>query len=251
MYKRADFTHLEGLGFTQDTLDFLQQSYRDTLGALAKFMGDLVIIDGVADLGATYGDGWVAINGELLPFTGGTKTLRIIIEEVVAQEEFSDETQKDVYYTRTAKLGTVGGYLIADFVRLTTAKQLVTDVATALANIPTVKYLDEMLVLDNVTSAEPQNISEADLPNCKIGFWCTFKLDATNAGDVGVLTYRLSGVGAPDNILRQVDTGYAGNANNSEHSFFCPLSPGKTGTFSIGHYIGATAWAEVKIIAYI
>src|SRR5687768_14732836 len=104
MHKRTDFTQLEGLGFTQDSLDFLQTSFRDAFAGLSFLLGDFVIVTGVADLGANYGDGWVAINGELLPFLGGTKATRIIIEEVISSESFADGSTKDVYFVRRAKL---------------------------------------------------------------------------------------------------------------------------------------------------
>jgi hypothetical protein len=141
MNKRIDLTQLEGIEVTQDLLDFMQTSYRDALAGLSLFLGDLVILSGVAVAGANYTNGWVAINGELLPFVGGLIAPNIIIEQVTAQEAFADGSNKTVYYTRTAKLSNSGGNPVSSFVRLKTAKvltdqvnQLLSDVASAVAN---------------------------------------------------------------------------------------------------------------------
>lgn len=120
MYKRIDFTKLEGLAVYQDTLDFLQLSYRDTISAIARAFGSKVIVTGVTDLGANYSDGWVVIDGELLPFVGGLKSGRIIIEELTDTEVFGDNTTQTVYFTRRAKLGVTGGYAFTDFIRVDT-----------------------------------------------------------------------------------------------------------------------------------
>jgi hypothetical protein len=134
MYKKIDFTQLEGFPLTQDTLAELQKSYRDTFGGLAFFLGDYVIVSGVADLGASYGDGWVAINGELLPFVGGVKAAQIIIEETVVSKQFADANSKPVWYTRVAKCGVAGGTTVATFVRLSSIKQIMANLAAEITN---------------------------------------------------------------------------------------------------------------------
>lgn len=120
MYKRIDFTKLEGIAIYQDTLDFLQTSYRDAISAIAKAFGSRVIVTGVTDQGATYSDGWVVIEGELMPFTGGLKTDRIIVEQLKDTEIFADGNKHTVYYTSVAKLGVTGGYPISEFIRVDT-----------------------------------------------------------------------------------------------------------------------------------
>lgn len=157
MYKRIDFNQLQGLAVYQDTLDFLQTSYREACGAIASVLGDYVIISGVTDQGTTYSNGWVAINGELLPFVGGLKAPQVIIEELTDTEVFSDDTNKTVYYTRRAKLGNSGGYAIANFVRLQTLKELKASIeaeATARANADT--------TLQNNINTEATSRSNAD-----------------------------------------------------------------------------------------
>ena len=120
MYKRIDFSKLEGLATYQDTLDFLQISYREAISAVARAFGSKVIVTGVTDLGTTYTDGWVIIDGELMPFAGGLKTDRIVVEELTDTEIFNDGSIQTVYYTKRAKLGITGGFAFSDFIRVDT-----------------------------------------------------------------------------------------------------------------------------------
>ena len=118
MYKRIDFTKLEGLATYQDTLDFLQASYRDTISAIAKAFGNRVIVTGVTDQGTTFSDGWVMIDGELMPFLTGMKSDRVIVEEVSDIEVFANGSTQTVYFTKRARLGITGGYAFSDFIRV-------------------------------------------------------------------------------------------------------------------------------------
>jgi hypothetical protein len=131
MYKRIDFTKLEGYGLTQDDLDFMQVSYRDAISSLASILGDYVIISGVNTSGSNYTDGWVAINGEILPFVGGLIATNVIIEETSADNLFEDGTTKTVYFTRIAKPASSGGTAFSGFVRLDSLKTLKANLATA------------------------------------------------------------------------------------------------------------------------
>lgn len=124
MHKRVDLTLLEGINFTQDLLDYMQSSYKEALAAFAISQGDNVIMSGVVDEGATYSNGWVVIAGEVLPFVGGLKAAKIIIEQTIAQEQFDDGSSKNVYYTRVAKCASAGGTDFTAFVRLPTIKAI-------------------------------------------------------------------------------------------------------------------------------
>jgi hypothetical protein len=120
MYKRIDFSKLEGLATYQDTLDFLQISYREAISAIAKAFGSRVIVTGVNDLGTSYSDGWIVIDGELMPFVAGLKTDRVVVEELTDTEIFNNGSIQTVYYTKRAKLGNIGGYPFSDFIRVDT-----------------------------------------------------------------------------------------------------------------------------------
>jgi hypothetical protein len=124
MYKRIDFTNLEGLATYQDTLEFLQTSYRDTISTLARLVGSRVIVTGVVDQGLTYSDGWVVIDGELMPFTGGLNSDRVIVDEPSNSEVFGNGTIQNVYYTKSARLGVSGGYAFSDFIRVDTVANI-------------------------------------------------------------------------------------------------------------------------------
>lgn len=120
MYKYIDFTQLEGLPLTQNTLKLLQDGYRETVVGIATLLGDNVIISGVADLGANYGDGWVVIGGELLPFIGGVKADYIVTETTATGKIYADGATRNAWYTKVAKSGVAGGVLHTSFVRLDT-----------------------------------------------------------------------------------------------------------------------------------
>jgi len=130
MYKDIDFPKVDGFPFDQETFDFMQDGYKDAIDAVAAAYGDLVIVSGVPDLGASWGNGWVVVGGELLPFIGGIKAARIIVQEAIENAVFENTQSKPVYFTRTAVLASSGGNLFADFVRLTTFKKLTTDIDT-------------------------------------------------------------------------------------------------------------------------
>lgn len=124
MNQRIDFTRSGGFPFTQDTFAYMQDSYRNALSALATVFGQLVIVTGVADLGGSWGDGWVSINGELMPFVGGVKKDKIIVEEITDTEIFGDDVENSVYFKKTAKLGITGGNDFTDFVRAKSIAQI-------------------------------------------------------------------------------------------------------------------------------
>jgi hypothetical protein len=119
------------------------------------------------------------------------------------------------------------------------------------AMIPQFVSLSSPMALPRVDGSNDRQVANSSLPGMKIGFWCRFTLNAAVSGNVGVLSARSPSICGGNNILRQVDTGYGTNANNSEHSWFVPCPPGVTITFSIGHYIGSGAYADIVITCYV
>lgn len=115
MNKRIDLSQLGGLFMYQDTLDFLQGAYSGPLDAIAAVLGDKVVLSGCQDQGATTGAGWVLYNGEALPFVGGVKAPYITVEEVSGQEQFDDNTLRDVYFTRRLRYGNTAPAVGAGF----------------------------------------------------------------------------------------------------------------------------------------
>ncbi|KAA2244561.1 hypothetical protein F0L74_00875 [Chitinophaga agrisoli] len=108
MNKVEQLTNLGGFPMTQYTLDFMQQSYRNALAALARLAGDAVIVAGMEDTGDTVAGGWISYNGELLPFTGGPKQSTWIIEENTEDRIFADQVSRTVYFTRSARFAAGG-----------------------------------------------------------------------------------------------------------------------------------------------
>jgi hypothetical protein len=108
MNKVEQLTNLGGFPMTQYTLDFMQQSYRDALGALAKLVGNAVIVAGMEETGNNVANGWISYNGELLPFTGGPKQSTWIIEEATEDRLFADQVNRTVYFTRKARFASGG-----------------------------------------------------------------------------------------------------------------------------------------------
>lgn len=125
MNRRIDFSKLGGLPVTQNTLAFMQDTYNNAFGALGAFFGDMVILTGVEAQGGQYTDGWISIQGEILPFEGGAIQPTFVIVENIATERYFDDVVKDVYYTRVARLGAGGiSYNVSDLAKVGTIKSI-------------------------------------------------------------------------------------------------------------------------------
>jgi hypothetical protein len=99
---RADFQQTGGFPLETDTLDFMQESYTQLQHLATSIAGDTPsIISGCNVVGSTVSNGWVVINGELLPFEGGALGTKVGIVETVDSKPFEDGT-KDVYRRRKA-----------------------------------------------------------------------------------------------------------------------------------------------------
>lgn len=120
MNKRIDLSNLGGFPLEQDTLQFMQDSYRGAFSALAKLAGSKVILHGVEVNGSNVSDGWIAYNGELIPFIGGSVAADVVISETpnAVQSTFEDGTIRDVYFTKTATCGISGEFPFSDLERL-------------------------------------------------------------------------------------------------------------------------------------
>lgn len=97
----------QSVGFPLETeiLDEMQKAYT-IFNALGFLAGNFSIISGCETVGTTVANGVVFINGELLPFLGGTITANVIIVEAVQMREFEDGSEHNVIYTRHVTFGT-------------------------------------------------------------------------------------------------------------------------------------------------
>lgn len=102
---RIDFSNPGGFPLDTDTLDFLQKSYTDPIKELAKLGGNNYIISGVEDDGAKTTDGWVVIDGDIMPFKGDPKQSTVVIVNTSEPVDFENESEREVYFTRYATFG--------------------------------------------------------------------------------------------------------------------------------------------------
>jgi hypothetical protein len=143
MYKRIDFTKLNGLPIYQESLDFLQKSYRDSLKGIAEGLGNNVIVSGATVSGPNYTDGWVILGGELMPFTGGAIQTNVVVQENIETETFEGGNIEHVYYTKRAVLASSGGVPFASLERMRSV-EVVNDMLNAIEvySTGTTEYVD-------------------------------------------------------------------------------------------------------------
>lgn len=121
---KINFNQTGGFPLTTDILNAMQNAYNifNSLGSLA---GNETIISGCEQTGNNVGDGVVCINGELLPFKGGTRISRVRIVENTESKQFEDGQTKAVLFKRFVQFGTgVGAIPWRRFVRLNTTRNL-------------------------------------------------------------------------------------------------------------------------------
>jgi len=110
---KVNFEQTGGFPLETNTFSFLQSAY-GSLAGLAGLGGQNYILNGCEVAGGNIANGTVVINGEVLPFTGGAKLARVVIEETVTEKTFEDGISKPVYTTRVAKMAATGGVLDFD-----------------------------------------------------------------------------------------------------------------------------------------
>lgn len=125
MNKRIDFSNLGGYPLAQEDLDYLQQSYRGAFAALTGVIGDKVIISGMVQNGDQISSGWISLNGELLPFTGGTLVGdgTFMVDTTKQSLTFQDGVAKDVLIEKFARFSDPGQFKFTDLRRVTALKE--------------------------------------------------------------------------------------------------------------------------------
>jgi hypothetical protein len=135
-YKAILYDKTGGFPFDQQTLEFMQDAYTKVATGLGLIYGNNIILSGVEDQGANYSDGWVAVGGEVLPFVGGLKASKIVVEETTEAVTFEDTNEHAVEVTRVAKSSNVNG---VDFTTFKRIGQAIRDVAIAPGTITHLK----------------------------------------------------------------------------------------------------------------
>jgi microcystin-dependent protein len=123
--KFSDFTHLGGLKGTQNRLAFMQEGYNEMFTAVAKLCGDKTILHGVEfDGNGNVSDGWIAVNGELVRFIGGTLGTDVVFSTAITSLVFADGSTHDVHYDKTATCGSGGAFPFTDLQPLLSLKHI-------------------------------------------------------------------------------------------------------------------------------
>jgi hypothetical protein len=117
---KIDFTKQGGFPFDQDVLDF-QQDNINTAMQPASLAGAFAILSGCNIVGVNAGNGYVVINGEVLPFEGGAIQAKVIIVETTTDLIYEDGFPRPSQIKRVARFGNNGvtNYLWANFRRNT------------------------------------------------------------------------------------------------------------------------------------
>lgn len=136
MSKRINFNNTGGHPIDTNMLALMQDAYKGPLFALSMLLGNKVIVSGVVvDMNAqTVSDGWICVDGELLPFVGGNITVDAITGEIleyVALTEtavalvFEDGQTHDTEFTKSAALSvSAGQFLFKELIRLDSFKTI-------------------------------------------------------------------------------------------------------------------------------
>lgn len=129
-----DFQFLQtgGVPLTANLMDEVKKSF-GIYNSLGELAGNLTIIKGCEDISATeVAPGIVYVDGELLPFEGGTRsdTVFVLTQEIL--KAFKDASQKVLIIKKTVRFGNSVApnlYNWSDFHRLKTLLQLNRDIA--------------------------------------------------------------------------------------------------------------------------
>lgn len=122
MKLNINFLQTGGVPLTNDLMADIMQAIQlyDVVGAMA---GNLVILTGCEVTGNTVSEGFVAINGEVLPFAGGVVSSKVFVKETEIQKTFEDGNDKVLVLKKSVEFGNAippNAFDWADFTRLKT-----------------------------------------------------------------------------------------------------------------------------------
>lgn len=137
-----DFTRTGGFPLTQNILDILQETTNNKTRAMGRALGQYLILEGCNVVGSNVEPGYIAINGNIYEFTGGSFMPGIdkIITTTSTQDlVFEDGVQYPVLYENKATLGAGMGVPFSSFLRVDIASILtrVTTLEASLSNLVT------------------------------------------------------------------------------------------------------------------
>jgi hypothetical protein len=108
IHQGFDFAQLGGFPLNQQRLEWMQTAYAELSGGLAAMFGDNVIVSGCIVSGQSVSDGWIVVNGELLPFLGSQTGVldTFLIRTELTPLTFKDASSKSVQFRKYAQFGT-------------------------------------------------------------------------------------------------------------------------------------------------
>lgn len=119
-----------GFPGTNKTLRFIQDAFKEPLGALAQLAGDKTIITGVVNTAGIVSNGFITYNGEIIPFQGGNYAATVTIIEAFENANYNTDADNNqqldslpAYRTIYAMCGT-GGIDIFNFSELAPLKTI-------------------------------------------------------------------------------------------------------------------------------
>lgn len=120
---KGNFTAQDNFPQSTYTLDFLQQMSQ-LAGKLAMLGGANYILSGCVVADNNVSSGLVVINGEILPFDGGSLKSKITIQETKVPDHYAGVNYPEAYLLRRAVFSDAGEYNWADFAQVLTNKEL-------------------------------------------------------------------------------------------------------------------------------
>lgn len=120
---KGNFTATQNFPVSTYTYEFLQQMTH-LVGELAALGGANYILSGCTLENNQVSDGIVVINGELLPFVGGTLKEKVTIKVIKQADHFAGVNYPESYILRTAEFSDIGEYKWDDLTRVLTNRQL-------------------------------------------------------------------------------------------------------------------------------
>ena len=133
---RINFLQTGGFPTDLDTYDFMQSSYIALQKMALALAGDKpCIVTGCEIAGPTVSEGWVIVDGELLPMATQTLGTNVAVIEDLEQVTFEDGNSKDAYIRRRVEFSVSGTIPWADFVRLPVLAQSESKLRKQLENI--------------------------------------------------------------------------------------------------------------------
>lgn len=122
-----------GFPGTNETWRFIQSAWREPLNALALLCGDKTVVTGCVVSEGNMSDGFIVLNGELLPFQAGAIGANITMIKEVVNVDYDVDIDNDgnldnlpAYETRYLRFGSDGEstFPYADLKRLKSVQQL-------------------------------------------------------------------------------------------------------------------------------